>query len=103
MGVISREPGQLHSPIGAVNRLTAQTADALRSLQKGSPTFALELAHVSRSLTEQKKYIDEMTAILQANVKVHPFLLEWMLVMMVTFAEAYLESVLLILTAAYPA
>jgi hypothetical protein len=38
----------------------------------------------------------------QANMRVHPYLFDWMLAMMVTFAEAYLESVLLLLAAAKP-
>src|SRR5579871_2463392 len=84
---ISRDTEQLHGPMGAANRVTAQTADALRSLQKSSPTFTLELAHVSSNFAALKTYIDEISAILQANVQVHPFLFDWILVMVVAFSE----------------
>lgn len=103
VGVISRDTEKLNGPVGAANRITAQTADALRSLRKGSLTFPLELAHVASNFEELKKYIDEVSGILESNAHVHPFMFDWILVMVVTFSEAYLENVLLLLTSASPA
>jgi hypothetical protein len=100
---ISRGTEQLHGPIGAANRVTGETADALRTLRKNSPTFSLELAHISSNFSALKEYIDEIGAIILGNVQVYPVLFDWTFVITVTFAEAYLETGLLLLTTVYPA
>jgi hypothetical protein len=114
--VISGDSERLKDLTDAANRLTADTVAALadtigafRNLKKGSPNFTLELAQgssnldaFSSNLDALKKNIDKVCATLQANVKTHPFLYDWVLVMMVTFAEAYLENALLLLITAYP-
>jgi hypothetical protein len=114
--VISGDRKRLKDLTDAANRLTADTVAALahtlaafRNLKKGSPNFTRELAQsssnldaFSSNLDALKGNIDEVCTTLQANVKVHPFLYDWVLVMMVTFAEAYLENALLLLITAYP-
>ena len=50
----------------------------------------------------RKKACDENSTMIQANAHSHFFLFDWMLVMMLTFAEAYLENALLLLVTARP-
>ncbi len=99
---------QLNRPIDAAHQMTAHTTATVKNLTKSvsdSPAAnnTLALAQISSNLDTLKKSFDEIGAILQANAQVHPFLFDWMLAMMVTFAEAYLENVLLRLTTIHPA
>jgi len=106
--VISSDTKQVNDPIVAAHRMIAHTTAAVTNLKKRSSDgtefdAGVPLAQISGNLDALKKDIDEIGAILQANVKVHPFFYDWILVMMVTFAEGYLENVLLLLVTAHPA
>ena len=112
---ILRDIEQFNDPIQALERIAARGRDTVTNLRENlsditEPNITSALAHVSTNIDSlstnidsSKKYVDEITALLQANLRVHPFLFEWMLAMIVTFAEAYLENVLLLLTTASPA
>ncbi len=110
---ILRDIEQLKNPTDAAHQLTARTAVTVKKLRKSlsgntepntlARAGVVYVAQISTDLDALKKYSDEIGTILQANVQVHPFLLDWMLVMLVTFAETYLENALLLLTTAHPA
>lgn len=104
---ILRDIDEINDPIHELEKITAVRRDTVTNLVDNLPdtteSIASALAHISISIDSSKKYVDEIAALLQANTRVHPFLFEWMLAMMVTFAEAYLEDALLLLTTAGPA
>jgi hypothetical protein len=102
-----RDVEQINDPIDRLHELIANTAGTVKNLKKGisesiEPNNGPALEHISTNQDVLNKHLDEIRAMVQANVQVHPFLFDWMLAMMVTLVEAYLENVLLILTTTHP-
>jgi hypothetical protein len=102
--LILRDIGQLDDRVDAAEEITERAAAAVRTLRRNVPggqesNNALSLAGVSTDLDALHKHYDEIGT----SIRAHPFLYDWMLAMMVSFAEAYLEHVLLLLTTTHPA
>jgi hypothetical protein len=102
-----RDVEQLNAPIDSMQLVLEPTVTAVKSLRKNLPDApesenSSALAQTSANIDAMHKAFDELTSMVRANMQVHPFLFDWMLAMMVTFAGAYLESVLLLLTEAKP-
>ena len=102
--LILRDIGQLDDRVDAAKEITERAAAAVRTLKRNLPgdqesNNALSLAEVSTDLDALHKHYDEIGT----SIRAHPFLYDWMLAMIVSFAEAYLEHVLLLLTTTHPA
>jgi hypothetical protein len=81
----------------------ATAMDLLKTLPDGTdPNRTVVIAQLSTSINEFLKPSETFIALVLANAQTHRFLFDWMLAMMVTFAEAYLENALLLLTTARP-
>lgn len=79
----------------------ATAMNLLKTLPDGTdPNRTLVIAQLSTSIDELAEFSKTFVALVLANAQTHSFLLDWMLAMMVTFAEAYLENALLLLTTA---
>ena len=100
---VLRDTEQLNESLESVKDLQAHTTGLLGNLKKGDSNFTDSIGQVSVNLDSVTKHFDEFLTNLKTNLQVHPFIFDWMLVMTVTFAEAYLETVLLLLTEARPA
>jgi hypothetical protein len=96
---------------GQATALTVATVKTLTSLSEGKEPhdtlgleqLAVSMKALSKCHDEVSTRMDSATTIARANMQIHPFLFDWMLAMMVTFAEAYLEQALILLTTANPA
>jgi hypothetical protein len=89
---ISRDVKHLSSQIQGVTR---KVSDISKSLPDSS--------NVKDKIAQIRTAVGDIAAMQQANFQAHPFMYDWMLVMMVTFAEAYLQNVLVLLETSYPA
>jgi hypothetical protein len=97
----------LERDIHAVEQMNAQTAATLLKLEtefsnSTESSNKLAFSQISTELNALIKEHQEVVAILGTNVRAQFFLYDWILVMMVTFAEAYLKDVLVLLAAAHP-
>jgi hypothetical protein len=94
----------LERDIHAVEQMNAQTAATLLKLETefSNSTESSNKLAFSTELNALIKEHQEVVAILGTNVRAQFFLHDWILVMMVTFAEAYLKDVLVLLATAHP-
>jgi hypothetical protein len=91
MSTVSRS--SLERQLEELRTSIATATDAMKSVSKASKDVNSKLANIAEAVQSTVPVIDQMTtAITSRN-----FVYSWMTVMLVTFAEAYLEDVLRLL------
>ena len=104
-----RDVERLNSPIDALeDHLSGLATIKIGPVPPAETSGAIDILPLQSHMGEAgqgidrslKPHIDRISAMVDDLVQTQPFLYDWMLVMSVTFAEAYLEGALQLLAAA---
>jgi hypothetical protein len=111
--IILRDIEDTNKPIESLQKHLDATGGTLRNIKASLPTIGRSESSVQDAikdgLVELNTHSDRLeqgtnlaTLQIAAFLRTHPFLYDWMLVMIVTFAEAYLEGALHLLARSNP-